>query len=49
MRLSPETGKEDCHVIDFVDTMCHVSGVISAPTLFGLSPDTDVTGRRTYT
>ncbi|KAF8327906.1 P-loop containing nucleoside triphosphate hydrolase protein [Cantharellus anzutake] len=47
MRLSPETLKKDCHIIDFVDTMCHVSGVVSAPTLFGLSPDTEVTDNST--
>lgn len=44
MRLSPNTGKDDCHIIDFVDTMNRVSGVVSTPTLFGLEPDTDITG-----
>ncbi|TFY67144.1 hypothetical protein EVJ58_g1811 [Rhodofomes roseus] len=38
MRLSPETGKEDCRVIDFVDSQNRVSGVISLPTLLGLDP-----------
>ncbi len=38
MRLSPGTGKEDCRIIDFVDSQERVAGVISAPTLFGLDP-----------
>ncbi|KAI0048367.1 P-loop containing nucleoside triphosphate hydrolase protein [Auriscalpium vulgare] len=38
MRLSPETGKTDCHVIDFVDILNRVPGVVSTPTLFGLDP-----------
>ncbi|KAG6814073.1 hypothetical protein H0H92_003120 [Tricholoma furcatifolium] len=39
MRLSPRTGKEDCRIIDFVDSTSRVAGVVSVPTLFGLSPD----------
>lgn len=42
MRLSPGTGKQDCHIIDFVDSMKRVVGVVSAPTLFGLDPTTVV-------
>ncbi|RPD82473.1 P-loop containing nucleoside triphosphate hydrolase protein [Lentinus tigrinus ALCF2SS1-7] len=38
MRLSPTTGKEDCRIIDFVDSYDRVGGVVSAPTLFGLDP-----------
>ncbi|KAJ3551023.1 hypothetical protein NMY22_g50 [Coprinellus aureogranulatus] len=38
MRLSPETGKEDCHIIDYVDTVNRVAGVMSVPTLLGLDP-----------
>ncbi|KAI0639485.1 P-loop containing nucleoside triphosphate hydrolase protein [Trametes polyzona] len=38
MRLSPDTGKEYCRIIDFVDSQERVAGVISAPTLFGLDP-----------
>ncbi|CDO71637.1 hypothetical protein BN946_scf184911.g107 [Trametes cinnabarina] len=38
MRLSPETGKQDCRIIDFVDSQERVAGVISSPTLFGLDP-----------
>ncbi|OCH96088.1 P-loop containing nucleoside triphosphate hydrolase protein [Obba rivulosa] len=38
MRLSPDTGKEDCHIIDFVDSRARVAGVVSTPTLFGLDP-----------
>lgn len=46
MRLSPETGKTDCRIIDFVDSMTRVSGVVSIPTLFGLDPaEIDVDGQ----
>lgn len=38
MRLSPGTGKEDCHILDFVDTHDRVAGTFSTPTLFGLHP-----------
>ncbi|KAF8807352.1 P-loop containing nucleoside triphosphate hydrolase protein [Phlegmacium glaucopus] len=38
MRLSPSTGKEDCRIIDFVDSNSRVNGVVSVPTLFGLNP-----------
>ncbi|KAG8820411.1 hypothetical protein FRC17_010158 [Serendipita sp. 399] len=36
MRLSP--GKEDCHIIDFVDSRGRVAGTFSTPTLLGLDP-----------
>lgn len=39
MRLSPATGKQDCRIIDFVEAIDRVGGVISSPTLFGLDPD----------
>ncbi|KAK0245542.1 P-loop containing nucleoside triphosphate hydrolase protein [Armillaria nabsnona] len=39
MRLSPETGKEDCRIIDLVDSNTRVAGVISTPSLFGLDPN----------
>ncbi|KIL70887.1 hypothetical protein M378DRAFT_183448 [Amanita muscaria Koide BX008] len=39
MRLSKETGKADCRIIDFVDSMNRVLGVVSTPTLFGLDPN----------
>ncbi|KAJ7630892.1 P-loop containing nucleoside triphosphate hydrolase protein [Roridomyces roridus] len=39
MRLSPDTGKTDCRIIDFVDSTSRVSGIVSIPTLFGLDPD----------
>ncbi|OSD03148.1 P-loop containing nucleoside triphosphate hydrolase protein [Trametes coccinea BRFM310] len=39
MRLSPDTGKQDCRIIDFVDSQERVAGVISSPTLFGLDPN----------
>ncbi|KAF4605167.1 hypothetical protein EYR40_003950 [Pleurotus pulmonarius] len=38
MRLSPNTGKTDCRIIDFVDSTSRVSGVVAVPTLFGLDP-----------
>ena len=38
MRLSHQTGKEDCRIIDFVDSNVGVKGVISVPNLFGLDP-----------
>ncbi|KIJ38480.1 hypothetical protein M422DRAFT_33262 [Sphaerobolus stellatus SS14] len=39
MRLSPETGKTDCRIVDFVDSRSRVSGIVSVPTLFGLDID----------
>jgi ATP-dependent helicase IRC3 len=44
MRLSPDTGKTDCRIIDFVDNTNRVSGVISTPTLFGLDPNETIDG-----
>lgn len=38
MRLSPETGKEDCQIIDFVDIAGRAPGLVCTPTLFGLDP-----------
>ena len=38
MRRSPETGKKDCRIIDFVESSTRVNGVVSTPTLFGLDP-----------
>ena len=38
MRLSPATGKVDCHIIDFVDITTRIPGVVCTPTLFGLDP-----------
>ena len=45
MRLSPETGKQDCRVIDFVDSQNRVAGVVSIPTLLGLDPSEIVEGK----
>ncbi|KZW02674.1 P-loop containing nucleoside triphosphate hydrolase protein [Exidia glandulosa HHB12029] len=42
MRLSPQTGKEDCHILDFVDSTTRVNGVMTTPSLFGLTPEEDV-------
>ncbi|EJD55046.1 P-loop containing nucleoside triphosphate hydrolase protein [Auricularia subglabra TFB-10046 SS5] len=44
MRLSPQTGKEDCHILDFVDSTTRVQGIVTTPTLFGLQPAEEVTG-----
>lgn len=44
MRLSPRTGKTDCRVIDFVDSLSRVGGIVDGPTLFGLEPDEVVEG-----
>lgn len=45
MRQSPGTGKEDCRIIDFVDSTNRVAGVISTPTLFGLDPGEVIDGK----
>jgi len=42
MRLSPGTGKQDCHIIDFVESTERVVGLVSVPTLLGLDPSTVV-------
>ncbi|KAI0322660.1 P-loop containing nucleoside triphosphate hydrolase protein [Amylostereum chailletii] len=47
MRLSPDTGKLDCRVIDFVDVLDRVQGIVSTPTLFGLDPSEVVDGETT--
>jgi ATP-dependent helicase IRC3 len=44
MRLSPNTGKQDCHVIDFVDSTNRIVGIVNAPTLFGLDPSSVLDG-----
>jgi ATP-dependent helicase IRC3 len=44
MRLSPNTSKEDCRIIDFVDSTARVVGVVSTPTLFGLDPSEIIDG-----
>lgn len=44
MRLSPSTGKKDCRIIDFVDSIGRVNGVVSTPSLFGLDPSELVDG-----
>ncbi|KAH7883536.1 P-loop containing nucleoside triphosphate hydrolase protein [Phlebopus sp. FC_14] len=38
MRQSPTTGKENCRIIDFVESTNRVAGVVSMPTLLGLDP-----------
>jgi ATP-dependent helicase IRC3 len=37
LRLSPESGKEDCYIIDIVDSMS--GGIVATPSLLGLSHD----------
>jgi ATP-dependent helicase IRC3 len=44
MRQSPDTGKSDCRIIDFVESTSRVAGVISTPTLFGLDPSEVIDG-----
>ena len=49
MRLSPSTSKEDCRVIDFVDTFSRIDGVVSVPNLVGLDPgEIDIDGDTYY-
>lgn len=48
MRLSPGTGKTDCHIIDFVDSTSRVPGIMSVPTLFGLDVDEEIEGENVY-
>lgn len=47
MRLSPKTGKRDCRIIDFVDSLERVGNIVSAPELLGLEPDEVVEGEPT--
>lgn len=42
LRLSPQTGKKDCLVLDLVGTI--ERGVICTPTLFGLDPEEQIEG-----
>lgn len=44
MRLSPQTGKKDCQIIDFIDIAGRTPGLVSTPTLFGLDPSEVVDG-----
>jgi len=44
MRLSPETGKKDCQIIDFVDIAGRAPGLVCTPILFGLDPSEIVDG-----
>ncbi|KAI0708257.1 P-loop containing nucleoside triphosphate hydrolase protein [Earliella scabrosa] len=46
MRLSPETGKEDCHIIDLVDSQERVGGVMNVPSLLGLRPSEVTNGKQ---
>jgi len=45
MRLSPETGKKDCQIIDFVDIAGRTPGLVSTPILFGLDPSEIIDGK----
>ncbi|KAG1833736.1 P-loop containing nucleoside triphosphate hydrolase protein [Suillus variegatus] len=49
MRQSLSTGKENCHIIDFVDSTNRVAGVVSTPTLFGLDPEELIDGKSVET
>ena len=46
MRLSPESGKEDCHIIDLVDSQERVGGVMNVPSLLGLRPSEVTNGKQ---
>jgi ATP-dependent helicase IRC3 len=49
MRLSPETGKTDCLVIDLVDASPeHAEGLVTLPSLFGLPPRMDLKGQAAH-
>ena len=48
MRLSPDTGKEDCRIIDFVDSLDRMPGVVCTPTLFGLHPSAFIDGKHLF-
>jgi ATP-dependent helicase IRC3 len=39
LRLSPNTGKEDCLIVDIVDSVGRANGMLVSPTLFGLAHD----------
>jgi len=43
LRLSPETGKKDCLILDVVGNLKH--GLVCSPSLFGLPPDTKIEGQ----
>lgn len=43
--MSPQTGKKDCRIIDFLDTLTRVEGIVTGPTLLGLEPEEVVTGK----
>ena len=43
-RLSPETEKKDCQIIDFVDIAGRAPGLMSIPTLVGIDPSEVVDG-----
>lgn len=44
--LRNHPGKVDCRIIDLVDNVTNVDGLVSAPTLFGLDPvNADVQGK----
>ncbi|GAA5873706.1 hypothetical protein JCM8547_002680 [Rhodosporidiobolus lusitaniae] len=47
LRLSPDTGKQDCLLIDLVGNSTSSSGVICTPTLFGLNPEEKIDGAST--
>ncbi|ODO09276.1 hypothetical protein I350_02876 [Cryptococcus amylolentus CBS 6273] len=47
LRLSPETGKSDCYIIDVIDGVSKTNGLVVTPNLLGLSPeDVDVEDKR---
>ncbi|GAA6024337.1 hypothetical protein JCM11491_000381 [Sporobolomyces phaffii] len=47
LRLSPETGKRDCLVIDLVGGGARAGGMVCTPTLFGVDPEVEIEGQTT--
>ncbi|GAA5990112.1 hypothetical protein JCM11641_007071 [Rhodosporidiobolus odoratus] len=47
LRLSPDTGKQDCLLLDLVGNSANAGGVVCTPTLFGLDPEERIDGQTT--
>ena len=48
LRLSPETGKQDCLVLDLVASGERAGGMVCTPTLFGVDPDAHIEGALSF-
>lgn len=49
LRLSPESGKTNCYLLDIADNITRASGMMVAPTLFGLSAEHGTSAERDTT